>query len=76
MANVKMNNKSLLEKLQAKIILKLGKKVSQQEILDRSIDFVYKRLDKFINEELEHPVLTKEIIERIKKNTIDAPSAS
>ncbi len=75
MANVKMNNKSLLEKLQAEIVLKLGKKVSQQEILDRSIDFVYKRLDKFINEELEHPVLTKEIIERIKKNTIDTPLA-
>ena len=75
MANVKMNNKSLLEKLQAKITLKLGKKVSQQEILDRSIDFVYKQLDKFIYEELEHPVLTKEIIDRIKKNAINAPFA-
>ncbi len=68
-----MNKKSLLEKLQAKIVLKLGKKVSQQEIIDRSIDFAYKRLDKFINEELEHQVLTKDIIERIKKNAIDTP---
>lgn len=73
MANVKMNNKIVLDKLQAEITLKLGKKITQQEILDRSVDFVYKRLDKFIYEELTHPVLTKEIIERIKKNAIDAP---
>jgi len=75
MANVKMNNKTVLDKLQAEITLKLGKKLTQQEILDRSVDFVYKRLDKFIYEELDHPVLTKEIIERIKKNAIDAPLA-
>lgn len=75
MANVKMNNKAVLEKLQAEITLKLGKKLPQQEILDRSVDFVYKRLDKFIYEELDHTVLTKEIIERIKKNAIDAPLA-
>ena len=75
MANVKMNNKAVLEKLQAEITLKLGKKLPQQEILDRSVDFVYKRLDKFIYEELDHTVLTKEIIERIKTNAIDAPLA-
>jgi len=33
MANVKLNNKRLLEKLQAEITLKLGKKMSQQEVL-------------------------------------------
>ena len=75
MANVKMNNKTVLDKLQAEITLKLGKKLTQQEILDRSVDFAYKRLDKFIYEEIDHPVLTKEIIERIKKNAIDAPLA-
>ena len=75
MANVKMNNKSLLDKLQAEITIKLGRKLTQQEILDKSIDFVYKWLDKFIYEELNHPVLTKEIIEKIKKNTIEAPLA-
>lgn len=75
MASVKMNQKKLLEKLQAKITLKLGKKLTQQEILDKSIEFVYKRLDKFIAEELETPKLTKEIVERIKVNTISAPLA-
>jgi lipoate-protein ligase A len=75
MASVKLNKKSLLEKLQAKVTLKLGKKMTQQEILDKSIEFVYKRLDAFISEELEEPKLTKEIIERIRSNTIKEPLA-
>ncbi|MGV9173817.1 MAG: hypothetical protein ACOC44_14095 [Promethearchaeia archaeon] len=66
-----MNNKTVLEKLQAKITLKLGKKLTQQEILDRSVDFAYKRLDTFIYEELDHPKLTQELIEKIRANTID-----
>ncbi len=75
MASVKMNEKKLLEKLQAKITLKLGKKLTQQEILDKSIEFVYKRIDTFISEEIEPPKLTKEIINKIRNNTIDAPLA-
>ena len=73
MANVKLNNKSLLEKLQAEITLKLGKKISQQDVLDKSIEFVYERLDEFILENIEHPPLTDELIKRIKENAIDAP---
>lgn len=41
MASVNLNKKNLLEKLQAKITLKLGKKLPQQEILDKSIEFAY-----------------------------------
>ena len=33
---MKMNNKAVLERLQAEIVLKLGKKLTQQEILDKS----------------------------------------
>ena len=73
MANVKLNNKSLLEKLQAEITLKLGKKISQQDVLDKSIEFAYDRLDEFILENISHPKLTKELIERIKENAFDAP---
>ncbi len=73
MSSVKINKKSLLEKLQANITLRLGKKISQQEILDKSIEFAYNRLDEFISENLDPPKLTAEIIERIKKNAIDAP---
>jgi len=75
MASVKINEKKLLEKLQAKITLMLGKKLTQQEILDKSIKFVYNRIDAFIAEELETPKLTKEKVERIRENTIIAPIA-
>ncbi len=73
MANVKLNNKILLEKLQAEITLKLGKKMSQQDVLDKSIEFVYKRLDEFISEHIDHPPITDELIKRIKETAIDAP---
>ncbi|KKN30413.1 hypothetical protein LCGC14_0834210 [marine sediment metagenome] len=73
MANVKLNNKSLLEKLQAEITLKLGKKMSQQDVLDKSIEFVYKRLDDFISEHIDHPPITEELIKRIKETAIDVP---
>ncbi len=73
MANVKLNNKSLLEKLQAEITLKLGKKMSQQDVLDKSIEFVYKRLDEFISEHIDHPPITDELIKRIKESAIDRP---
>jgi len=73
MANVKLNNKSLLEKLQAEITLKLGKKISQQDVLDKSIEFVYKRLDEFILEHVDHPPITDELIKRIKETAIDVP---
>jgi len=70
-----MNNKSLLEKLQAEITLKIGKKLSQQDILDRSIEFTYKRIDDFIKENIEHPPITEGLIQRLKNTAIDAPLA-
>ena len=73
MANVKLNNKSLLEKLQAEITLKLGKKMSQQELLDKSIEFTYNRLDEFFIENIDKPILTNEFIERLKESASDAP---
>ncbi len=73
MANVKLNNKSLLEKLQAEITLKLGKKMSQQELLDKSIEFTYNRLDEFFIENIDKPTLTNEFIENLKESASDAP---
>ena len=73
MANVKLNNKSLLEKLQAKITLRLGKKISQQDVLDKSIEFAYERLDEFIIENIDHPPVTDDLIKRIRENAIDEP---
>ncbi|MHA1349803.1 MAG: hypothetical protein ACTSSC_12800 [Promethearchaeota archaeon] len=73
MANVKLNNKSLLEKLQAEITLKLGKKMSQQELLDKSIEFTYNRLDEFFIENIDKPTLTNDFIESLKESASDAP---
>jgi hypothetical protein len=73
MASVKLNEKKLLEKLQAKITLKLGKKLTQQELLDKCVKYVYNRVEEFISEELNQPKLTKEKIRKIRKNSIDAP---
>ena len=73
MANVKLNNKSLLEKLQAEITLKLGKKMSQQELLDKSIEFTYNRLDEFFIENIDKPAITTEFIEHLKDSASDAP---
>ncbi|MHA1729608.1 MAG: hypothetical protein ACTSWY_12900 [Promethearchaeota archaeon] len=73
MANVKLNNKGLLEKLQAEITLRLGKKMSQQEVLDKSIEFTYNRLNDFFVESIDKPVITKEFIEKMKKSASDTP---
>ena len=70
-----MNNKILLEKLQAEITLKIGKKMSQQDILDKSIEFTYKRIDEFIKENIKHPPITDKLISKLKDAAIDAPIA-
>ncbi len=73
MANVKLNNKSLLEKLQAEITLKLGKKMSQQELLDKSIEFTYNRLDEFFLENIDKPIVTNKFIESLRESASEAP---
>jgi len=73
MANVKIKDKSLLEKFQAEIVIKCGKKISQQEVLDKSIKFAYNRFNEFIEENIEEPRLTKELVKRLKETASDVP---
>ena len=73
MASVKLSNKSLLDKLQAEIMIRSGKKVSQQEILDKSVEFVFSNLEEFIAKNVKTPHITKEITKRILGTAIDAP---
>ena len=72
MVNVKLNNKRLLKKFQAEITLKLGRKVSHQELLDKSIEFTYNRLDEFLIN-IDKPTLTNEFLEKLKESASDAP---
>ncbi|MHA1266889.1 MAG: hypothetical protein ACTSRS_16750 [Candidatus Helarchaeota archaeon] len=68
-----MSKKKLLEKLQAQLTLLQGKKISQQELLDKCIEFSEEHVEEFINEKLSTPLLTPEKIERILSNPIDCP---
>ena len=73
MANVKLNKKKLLEKLQAQLTLLQGKKISQQDLLDKCIEFSEEHVEEFINEKISPPLLTPEKMERILSNSIDCP---
>jgi hypothetical protein len=73
MANVKPKNKRLLEEFQAKLVLLKGKKISQQEILDKCIEFSEHHLKEFVNEKIDTPKLTPERKERIISNSIEVP---
>jgi len=72
MANVKLTEKRLLEKIQAKLVLLRGKKISQQEILDKCIKFSDHNFEQFIKDEFDSPKITKELIYNIVSNTIES----
>ena len=72
MANVKLSEKQVLEQIQAKIILVKGKKVSQQEILDKCILYSNKHFDRFLQEEFNSPELTQEKITQILASTFQS----
>ena len=73
MANVKLTKKDLLEKLQAKLTILKGTKLSQQEILDKCIEFSDEHLEDFINEKVIRKTLTPEKMKLILANPIDCP---
>lgn len=71
MAVVKITDKGLLEELQAKVTLRLGRKISQQEIIDICVRYASRNLDLIMKEISAKPNLTpekaKKIISRIEK---------
>ena len=69
MANVKLSEKQVLEKIQAKIVLLKGKKISQQEILDKCILYSDSHFEAFILEEFDSPKLTDDKINQILSTT-------
>lgn len=48
MSSVKIENKEKLERLAAKILLKTGKKITQQELLAKCVQFTDERLEEFL----------------------------
>jgi uncharacterized protein YggL (DUF469 family) len=66
-ANVKLSKKKMLDEIQAKLVL-LHQNLTQQDILDKSIEFIDRHFDHFVQEEIIIPKLTQEKCDRIKKS--------
>jgi hypothetical protein len=68
-----MKNKPLLDQIQAKIVIEKKEKFSQQELLDRCVEFVQDHLAEFIMEKVSPAPLDDERIESILAGAIDCP---
>jgi hypothetical protein len=64
MAVIKISNKKLIDDLQAKLILRLGRKISQQETLDLCLEYANAKFEDILRIASSMPVLTPEIAER------------
>ena len=71
MSIVKLKNKKLLEELQAKITLKIGKRISQQEILDRSLEYFAENLDQFIEDSFPFIEISPKRLKEIRDSASD-----
>ncbi|MFX1254347.1 MAG: hypothetical protein ACFFCZ_22235 [Promethearchaeota archaeon] len=65
MSVVKIGNKKSLEELQAILTLRLGKKPTQQEVLDYCVQLGLENLDMLANLFQKKPVLDAEKVKRI-----------
>ena len=57
----------MLDEIQAKLVL-LHQNLTQQDILDKSIEYIDRHFDNFVQEEIIIPKLTQEKCDRIKKS--------
>ncbi len=73
MSNVKLTRKDILERIQAKIVVEHQLKITQQEILDKCLEFADLHWENFIREMIMLPPLSKEKLERILKGSLDVP---
>jgi len=67
LANVKLSKKKMLDEIQAKLVL-LHQNLTQQDILDKSIEFIDRHFDTFVHEQIITPKLTQDKLDRIKKS--------
>jgi len=64
-SNVKLSKKCILEELQAKLLL-MHQRLTQQELLDKIIEYAQQHFNDFVREQIIPMRLTKEKIRRIK----------
>ena len=65
MTVVKVRNKAEIDKLQATLILKLGRKITQQETLELCVKLGKKNVEQLVQLASSQPMLTPEIAEQI-----------
>lgn len=64
MSVVKIKNKKELEQLQAKLTMRLGRRLTQQETLDYCVMLGNKNIDKLVELVVQIPTLTPEKVEK------------
>ncbi len=72
MSVVKIKNKKSLEKLQARLIIRLGRKPTQQEILDFCVLLAHQNFERLVELASEVPILNLEKVKKIieKRNKL------
>lgn len=65
MAVIKISNKQSIDELQAKLILRLGRKITQQETLDLCIQYASDHFESILQRASSTPMLSIEKAERI-----------
>lgn len=72
MSVVKIKNKKSLEKLQARLIIRLGRKPTQQEILDFCVLLADQNFERLVELASEVPILNLEKVKKIieKRNKL------
>ncbi|WP_457557779.1 hypothetical protein [Candidatus Harpocratesius sp.] len=65
MAVIKTTNKEIIDQLQAKLTLQIGKRFTQQEIVDLCIEFAQDNFDELIIRASNMPKLTPQLAEEI-----------
>lgn len=67
MSIVKIGDKKLLEQLQARLTMRLGKRPTQQEVLDLCVKLGLSQLDLLAELVEKHPVLDDQKVQNILK---------
>lgn len=67
MAVIKTTNKEIIDQLQAKLTLQIGRRFTQQEIVDLCIEFAQENFEELINRASNIPRLTPQLADQILK---------
>lgn len=73
MAVIKISNKDIIEKIQSKLTLQLGRRFTQQEVVDLCVDYAQDNLEELIGRASNFPRLTPERVDQILKEIENLP---